>query len=335
MLDERKAAILRAVVEEYVRTAQPVGSGHVARSTALAVSPATVRNEMGQLEREGYLVQPHTSAGRIPTDKGYRFFVDSLSPGALDRTQAQTVRAFFDRAHGELERMLGDTSRLLSELTHYAAVVTPPARHDPARLRSVQLVGLSSRVVLVVAVYCDGIVEKHTLESDEPLTESEIAAATVHLTSHLAGSTAGERRPLPATGDAGVDRLATQAQRALTGEGAEVGEDHVFIGGAASMALAFDAVDTIRQVLGILEEQVVVVALLRDTLNAGLSVAIGAEHGVEPLADCSVVVAPYEVEGERMGTVGVLGPTRMRYDQALSAVNVVSRRLGRALTEGG
>ncbi|HLI24231.1 MAG TPA: heat-inducible transcriptional repressor HrcA [Acidimicrobiales bacterium] len=335
MLDERKAAILRAVVEEYVRTAQPVGSGHVATSAALAVSPATVRNEMGQLEREGYLVQPHTSAGRIPTDKGYRFFVDSLPPGTLDRTQAQTVRAFFDRAHGELERMLGDTSRLLSELTHYAAVVTSPSHHDPARLRSVQLVGLSSRVALVVAVYSDGAVEKHSLEFDEPVTDTEIAAATAHLTSCLTGSTAGERRPLPATGDAGVDRVARRAQHALTGGSSDAGEGHLFVGGAASMAQAFDAVDTIRQVLGILEQQVVLVALLRDTLNAGLSVAIGAEHGVQPLADCSVVVAPYEVAGERVGTVGLLGPTRMRYDQALSAVKVVSRRLGRALTEGG
>ncbi|MBO0730600.1 MAG: heat-inducible transcriptional repressor HrcA, partial [Acidimicrobiaceae bacterium] len=123
MLDDRKAAILQAVVEEYIQTAQPVGSGHVARQAALAVSPATVRNEMSVLERDGYLIQPHTSAGRIPTDKGYRFFVDSLvPPGQLGPAQTQQVRAFFAHAHGELERMLADTSRLLSGLTEYAAV---------------------------------------------------------------------------------------------------------------------------------------------------------------------------------------------------------------------
>ena len=114
MLDERKAAILRAVVEGYIETAQPVGSAHVARSTDMAVSSATVRNEMAVLEREGYLVQPHTSAGRIPTDKGYRFFVDQLSgPGPLEPGKQQLVREFFRKAHGELEQMLHDTSRLL------------------------------------------------------------------------------------------------------------------------------------------------------------------------------------------------------------------------------
>src|SRR5579875_388912 len=110
MLDERKAAILRAVVEEYIRTAQPVGSAAVARARGMSVSPATVRNDMGALEREGYLAQPHTSAGRVPTDKGYRFFVDSLAPtGRLDPSQSHQVREFFARAHGELERMLADT----------------------------------------------------------------------------------------------------------------------------------------------------------------------------------------------------------------------------------
>jgi heat-inducible transcriptional repressor len=335
MLDERKAAILRAVVEEYVRTAQPVGSGHVAQTAPIPVSPATIRNEMGQLERDGYLVQPHTSAGRIPTDKGYRFFVDSLSPGTLDRAQTQAVRVFFDRAHGELERMLGDTSRLLSNLTHYAAVVTSPARHEPPLLRSVQLVALSTRVAVVVAVYSDGAVEKHTLEFDEPVNDAEIAASNAHLTVHLSGSNVGRPAALPATGDARVDAIADRARDALTAHRGPGGDAQVFVGGAASMASAFDAVDTIRQVLAILEEQVVIVTLLRDVLNSGLSVAIGTEHGVQPLADCSVVVAPYEVEGEPAGTVGVLGPTRMRYDQALSAVTVVSRRLGRALTEGG
>src|SRR5205085_12404 len=126
-LDERKAAILRAVVTEYIETAQPVGSQRVAQAPEVSVSSATVRNEMATLEREGYLVQPHTSAGRVPTDKGYRFFVDQLTaPGALPAVQRQQVRDFFAAAHGELERMLHDTSQLLSDVTHYAAVVVGP-----------------------------------------------------------------------------------------------------------------------------------------------------------------------------------------------------------------
>src|SRR3954451_13469326 len=127
MLDDRKAAILRAVVEEYIETAQPVGSQHVAQHTGLAVSPATVRNEMAVLERDGYLAQPHTSAGRIPTDRGYRHFVDSLArPGPLHPSQRQQIREVFAHPHGEIEQMLHDTSTLLSRLTDYAAVVIGP-----------------------------------------------------------------------------------------------------------------------------------------------------------------------------------------------------------------
>jgi heat shock gene repressor HrcA len=164
-VDERKAAILRSVVEEYIETAQPVGSGHVARTSGLAVSPATVRNEMTALESEGYLRQPHTSAGRVPTDKGYRFFVDGIAePGTLGVGQRQQVRSFFASAHGALEEMLQDTSRLLSSLTDNAAVVVGRA-HEEAGIRSVQLVGLGSGTALVVAVLANGVVEKATLET--------------------------------------------------------------------------------------------------------------------------------------------------------------------------
>ncbi len=333
MLDDRKAAILRVVVEEYIRTAQPVGSGHVAAVPKLAVSSATVRNEMGTLERDGYLVQPHTSAGRVPTDKGYRFFVDSLSPGTLSTVQSAQVRTFFADAHGELERMLGDTSRLLSDLTRYAAVVTGPAHPDPSRVRSVQLVSLSPRVVLAVAVHSTGAIDKAVVELDSTPSDAQVAAANARLESHMVGLASGERPVVAPSGDQAVDDLAARAAAALAGSGG-TDDDQVFVGGAASMASAFDAVDTIREVLSILEQQVVLVSLLRDVLDRGLSVAIGAEHGVESLADCSVIVAPYNVEGEQAGTIGVLGPTRMRYDQALAAVAVVSDRLSRALSEG-
>src|SRR4051812_35713858 len=161
-LDERKANILRAVVEEYIETALPVGSGHVARAPGVQVSSATVRNDMATLEQEGYLRQPHTSAGRIPTEKGYRFFVDHLgSPGALRGTDAQQVRTFFERAHGELEQVLQDTSRLLGALTSSAGVVVGPAPATEVRIRSVQLVGLSATATLVVVVLSTGAVEKH------------------------------------------------------------------------------------------------------------------------------------------------------------------------------
>jgi heat-inducible transcriptional repressor len=333
MLDERKAAILRAVVEGYIETAQPVGSSHVARQAGMPVSPATVRNEMAVLEREGYLVQPHTSAGRIPTDKGYRFFVDQLTePGPLDPTRRQLVRDFFRKAHGELEQLLHDTSRLLATVTDYAAVVVGPA-HEAGTVRSVQVVGLGPRVALVVVVLSNGVVEKRSVDLPTEVGDDRLAAAGTHMAAHIVGSAMGAVGDPPPTGDPATDELVGGIVEALR-TGHEEEPDQLFVGGVSRMAGAFDAVDTVRRVLTTLEQQYVVVSLLQDVLDRGLSVAIGAEHGLVPLAECSVVVAPYEVEGEPAGTIGVLGPTRMNYPQALAAVAVVSQRLGRRLSEG-
>ncbi|MCU1460403.1 MAG: Heat-inducible transcription repressor HrcA [Acidimicrobiales bacterium] len=333
MLDERKAAILRAVVQGYIETAQPVGSAVIARAADLAVSSATIRNEMAVLERDGYLTQPHTSAGRIPTDKGYRFFVDSLTPpGLLAPAQKVQVRDFFAKAHGALEQVLHDTSQLLANLTHYAAVViAPPA--EGATVRSVQVVGLGPRTGLAVAVLANGAVEKGTIEFDHDVGEERMAAATAHLSAHLAGMTLAAGARVPATGDADTDAVVLAAGRALHRDpGADA--DHVYLGGASRMAAAFDAVDTVRQILGVLEQEYVVVGLLREVLDRGMSVSIGGEHGDPPLSECSVIVSPYLVEGEAAGTIGVLGPTRMNYPQAMAAVAVVSQRLGRRLSEG-
>ena len=332
MLDERKAAILRAVVEEYIHTAQPVGSGHVVKASTVTASPATVRNEMAVLEREGYLAQPHTSAGRIPTDQGYRFFVDHLTgPGTLQPAKLSLVRDFFATAHGELEQLLQDTSRFLSTLTDYAAVVVGPP-HQAASVRSVQVVGLAPHVALVVAVLSNGVVEKRTVELSEDVDDTRLAAATAHLSAHLMGRTLNDLGTVAATGDALTDAVVSAGVQSLAG-GHDEEVDHVFVGGASRMAAAFDAVDSVRRVLAILEQQYVVVTLLRDVLDRGLSVAIGTEHGNESLSDCALVVAPYQL-GEGGGTVGVVGPTRMNYPQALAAVAVVSQRLGRYLGEG-
>jgi heat-inducible transcriptional repressor len=336
MLDARKAAILRVVVEEYIETAQPVGSATVARVPELGVSSATVRNEMGVLEREGFLVQPYTSAGRIPTDKGYRFFVDSLAgPASLGPTQSERVRDFFAHAHGELERMLHDTSQLLSDVTDCAAVVIAPS-HEVATILSVQLLARGPRNVLLVVVLSNAAVEKRTFEATGEVTEADLATSAAHLSRFLVGTAfgAGAVVPVPTMGEPTADHLTHMALASLRGGGHAYDLDSVFVGGAARMASAFDAVGTIRQVLTILEQQYVLVSLLQDVIDRGLSVAIGTEHGVVPLADCSIVVAPYTVEGEHAGTVGVLGPTRMHYAQTLAAVAAISQRLGKALTEG-
>lgn len=332
-MDERKADILRAVVEEYIDTAQPVGSSRIVQSGALQVSPATVRNELSVLEREGYLIQPHTSSGRVPTEKGYRFFVDQLTTkGSLQPAQRQAVQSFFSHTHGALEQMLHDTSRLLSSLTDYAAVVVGPP-HEAATVRSVQLVGLAPHAVLVVAVLSNGVVEKRSLDFREELDDDLLVRASDHLRHLLIGRAVGDLVEMVPSGNAAVDNVTGVALVELRG-GHDEESDHVFVGGASRMASAFDAVTTVRQVLGILEQQFVVVSLLKDVLDRGMSVAIGSEVGHESLAECSVVVAPYEIEGEPAGTIGVLGPTRMKYPQALAAVALVSQRLGRRLSEG-
>jgi heat-inducible transcriptional repressor len=335
MLDDRKAAVLRAVVDCYIRTAQPVSSNYVAQLGELSVSPATVRNEMAVLEQEGYLFQPHFSAGRVPTDKGYRFFVDSLSgPAPLEPAQDELVRMFFARTHGELERMLAQTSGLLSRLTDYAAVVVAPSAPEPGRVRSVHLVKLTTRLVLAVVVLANGAIDKRAIELPADIGDAQVERASAMAAAWVVGAPIDKLGSPARSGDAAVDSLLAAALEALRNPEPEAGSGHVFVGGAARMAAAFDAVGTIRTVLGILEQQYVLVTLLRDVLDRGLTVAIGAEHGVIPLADCSVVVAPYEVDGERAGTVGVLGPTRMHYDQALAAVAVVSKKLSKALSEG-
>lgn len=332
MLDERKASILRAVVEEYIQSAQPVGSSHVVGSAGVAVSSATVRNDMASLEIDGYLQQPHTSAGRIPTEKGYRWFVDALAEPSLDRAATQQVRTFFNRAHGEIEQMLADTTRLLSGLTDYAAMVVGPA-HESGIVRSIQVVGLAPHVALVVAVLGNGVIEKRTLELGEECDEVRLAAVAAHLTHHLVGSMLHPLPVVPPTRDHAVDQVVAAALGLLAIH-EDADNDHVFVGGASRMAASFDAVESVRSVLAILEQQLVVVSLLRDVLDRGLTVAIGTETGMQPLADCSIVVAPFEVEGEPAGTIGVLGPTRMNYPQALAAVAVVSNRLSRRLSEG-
>jgi heat-inducible transcriptional repressor len=332
-LNPRRAAILEAVVAEYIGTAEPVGSSHVANAPGVRVSSATVRSEMVALEREGYLVQPHTSAGRIPTDKGYRFFVDHLTqPGVLGPAQRRRVAQFFDQVHGEMETVLERATGLLSELTSYASVVVGPS-HETASILSVQLVGLSPVHALLVVVLSDGAVEKRTLDVPDGTSEEDLARAGSALATRLVGRTLTSPWVVPPSGDRTVDLLVTAAHRAFNAlEGAE--PDNVFVGGPARLAESFDAVETVRSVLAILEEQFVVVTLLRDVLDRGLSVAIGTEHGYEPLSSCAVVVAPVTVEGQSLGAVGLLGPTRMDYPRAMAAAHVVGERLGERLGGG-
>ncbi len=333
MLDDRKTAILRAIVEEYIATALPVGSSHIAKSNEFAVSSATVRNDMAALEREGFLTHPHTSAGRIPTDKGYRFFVDNLVPnGALGSLEQAKVGSFFESAHFRLEETLQRTSMLLTQLTNYASVVIGPTV-EIATVKSLQLVRLSSHHITVVVVLSNGVVENEQIEVGLDISDEDILLATSKLQNLMMNTPLRDVPKHRLANRKTSDAVSELSSRVLEALDRTRNDETFFVGGAAQMAEAFDAVEIVRNVLHTLEQQYVVVTLVRDMLNRGLSVAIGAEHGVEPLSACSVVLAPVMADGESVGTVGVLGPTRMNYPQALATVELVSDRLGRRLTE--
>ena len=334
-MDERKAAILKALIEEYVETGQPVGSSTVARGAGLGVSSATVRNEMAVLEREGYVTHPHTSAGRVPTDKGYRHFVDHLSRQKdLQPAARHEVTQFFATAHHALEDMLHETSLLLSRITTHAAVVVGP-QPDSARIRSVQLVRLHETSVLVVAVLSNGQVERQFIELGGEIDDSRIGAATAVLDTQLRDASFADLPQPRATGDPATDQLVTQARDALADRATGRATEPVYVGGASRIAAdleAFTAGETVGRLLEVLEHQYLVVTLVRDLIDQGVTVRIGAENRLEDLRECSVVLARFDIEGRPGGSVGVLGPTRMNYPQAMAAVAAVSRRLGEHLS---
>lgn len=330
MLDERKTAILRAVVQEYVATGQPVGSTHIANLPSVRVSSATVRNEMASLEQEGYLAQPHTSAGRIPTDKGYRHFVDSIAPHDNPQgAELSQVGDFFQAAHGRMEDLLRHTTTLLANITQHAAVVVGP-EVEATTVRAVHMSRVTPRTVTVVIVLSNHSVENETIDVSDAVTDEHVEQAVRHLSSVLVDRSLADVDTVPSTNDAHVDAVCFATLNALSRHRKD---KPVFVGGASALANAFDAVDVVRDVLTTIEQQFVVVTLLQDLLDRGLSVSIGAEHGIEQLSACSVIVAPVVADGETIGSVGVLGPTRMNYPQALNTVEVVSSQLGRHIEE--
>jgi len=334
-LDERKASILRAIVEEYVETAQPVGSQTVARSSGLGVSSATIRNDMTVLEREGFIVQPHTSAGRVPTDRGYRFFVDNFTTqGALPASQHRAVADFFATTHRALEDLLNETSQLLSRVSKHAAMVVGPPP-DQAEVRTVQLVRLHEETILLVVVLSNGAIERHVLHLEVEVDDDRLARAAARLDADFAGRTWGAMPETVGTNDPDVDAIVAEARVALRELSAPEHREPLYLGGVSKLAAeqeAFSTVESAARLLEMLEHQVIVVSLVHELLEAGLTVRIGAENQVDELRECALVLAPYSVDGQAAGIVGVLGPTRMNYRHALAAVSAVSQQLGRHLS---
>ena len=335
-LDERKAAVLRAIVEQYVDTAQPVGSQTVTSTTGLGVSAATVRNEMSLLEREGYIAQPHPSAGRVPTDRGYRYYVDHLAgTGQLQANERRRIVEFFTSATFAMDQLLSQTSQLLAGVTAHAAVVVGPEL-QAVEVRAANLVLLQSRVVLAVVVLSNGSVEKEVVSFDTDVSDDDVAAASAHFTRQLTGRRLADVSA-PAGEPSGVDRvveIVNAARVALQTRLEQHQSEPLYVGGASRLAAEHDAFVTTStaRLLELLEQHVVLASLMRELLGPGLTVSIGSENSSADLRECSLVLAPYLVEGEPAGTVGVLGPTRMDYRKAQAAVSAVSQQLGRQLS---
>jgi heat-inducible transcriptional repressor len=336
-IDERKATVLQAVVTDYIRTAEPVGSGRIARRYRLGVSPATIRHEMSLLEEMGFLSQPHTSAGRVPTDQGYRFYVDHLPRrGVLETTARQEIRSFFGGGAHDPDELLHGTASLLSKLTGYAAIALPPGPEGSRVLRA-ELVPVGSGVMLLV-VGDTGRVDKRVLDLGTEPTERIVRRASELLSGRLAGLTYREA----ADRVAGLAREIAREERRLVAEVAEEirrlpdsDAHHVHIGGMANIADegSFERRETLRELVEALEERATVLELLDAASDAmgEVIVRIGHENPLRALNEASVVVAWYGADERPAGAVAVVGPTRMEYARAMSTAGAVAGRLSALL----
>lgn len=342
MSDDRRLEVLRAIVEDYVATHEPVGSKILVQRHHLGVSPATIRNDMAALEDAGYIVAPHTSAGRVPTDKGYRLFVDRISEvKPLSGPERAAVQRFLADAV-DLDDVVERAVRLLSQLTHQVAVVQYPSLRRTA-LRHVELVPLTPTRLLVVVISEAGRVEQRTLETVEDIDEEVVARLRVRLNLAAAGLRLAEL-------DTALEALTEEfADDGAEIAGAVVGllaqtlaqerEERVVLAGASHLARSAgaDFPRTIGPVLEALEEQVVLLRLLTEMQQdpRGLSVRIGRETSHDSLAEAAVVAAEYGPEdGGEGAKLGVVGPTRMDYGSTMSAVRAMARYLSRILSEG-
>jgi heat-inducible transcriptional repressor len=339
-LDDRKARLLRAVVHDFIQTAEPVGSRTLAERYDLGVSAATIRNELATLEEQGYLSHPHTSAGRVPTDRGYRFYVDSLSGvGRLARAQEEAIVRYFEGA-ADLEETLRRTSVLLASLSSYTAMVAPPSL-DLSRVRHLELVGLGRHVTMLVLIMDTGRVEKRLVEIADEVSADDLEDLRRMLNEALVGERL-DRAELVLSAmadDVPRDRglLFTTLANAIGQVIGDQTSERVWVGGQAHIAgpRGFDGIETVHRVYQALEQQVLVLRLLQAALGKDrVSVIIGSEHQVEGMEACSFVTSTY-LAGDATGSIGVLGPTRMDYLRAMAAVQAVARYLGDVLDDVG
>lgn len=337
MLNERKIMVLHAIVDDYIRSAEPVGSRTIARRYNLGVSPATIRNEMADLEETGYIIQPHISAGRIPSDKGYRFYVDVLmEPSVIPEEQRSAIqRRMVARKH-ETELLVQEVSRLLSVLTNYVAVVLAP-QINLCMIDRVQLLALDEYRILVILVLHPGLVQNRIIRMPAKYDPAALSRISQQLTSRLQGVT---YRDLRATlikeiqGDYGD--LGTSLLEVIADELADSKQEKVFLSGTISIfeQPEFRDLEKAKGLLSLLEQKETLSNLISNLSRySGVQVTIGQENPIDEIHECSVVTSTYSIGSEVIGAIGVIGPTRMEYANVYSVVELLANSISEVLSE--
>ena len=337
MLDERSRTLLKTLIERYIADGQPVGSRALSKFSGLDLSAATVRNVMADLEELGLIASPHTSAGRVPTPRGYRFFVDSLL--TMQPLASEKIHAIEGQLHpSQPQQLISSASHLLSGLTHFAGIVLTPRRQTP-RIRQMEFVSLSDKRILLILVTTAGDVQNRILFTERPYSPSELVIATNYLNQYFSGHDFEHIRDrvkadlLQLRGD--LQGLMAAALAA--GDEAMNRADEQYVISGERNLLEVEELSSnmkrLRELFDLFEQRTALMQLLDISHRAdGIQIFIGGESGLAPLDECSVVTAPYEVDGQIVGSVGVIGPTRMAYERVIPIVDITAKLLSSALT---
>jgi heat-inducible transcriptional repressor len=336
-VDQRAQLLLKTLVERYIADGEPVGSRALSKYSGLDLSPATVRNVMADLEEMGFIASPHTSAGRVPTARGYRVFVDSLlTIRPLEQAELGHLEGTLHPDHPQ--RAISQASQLLSELTRFAGVVVAPRRRSAA-FRHIEFLSLSEKRVLLIIVTPDGDVQNRILVTDKAFTPAELVQAANFLNQHYAGLTFDEiRRRVQDELKQLREDMTALMQLALEAGDRALAEsaDSYVISGERNLLDSADLASNmarLRELFELFERRTALMQLLETSQRAqGVQIFIGGESGIAPLDECSVVAAPYEVDGQVVGTVGVIGPTRMAYERVIPIVDITAKLLSSALS---
>ncbi len=339
MLDDRAKTLLKMLVERYIADGQPVGSRTLSKSSGLDLSPATIRNVMADLEELGLIASPHTSAGRIPTARGYRLFVDTmLTARSLDPAHTPANVAGAQLQPDQPQRVIANAAHVLSELSQFVGVITAPRK--PSVFHHIEFLRLSDRRVLVIMVAPDGDVQNRVIFTEHNYTQSELVEATNYLNSHYAGRSLEDvRNRLKGEIDALRGEIASLMQAAVQAgtEAMADSQEQLVVSGERNLLTVQDFssdLGALRKLFDLFEHKTQLMRLLDVSSRAeGVRIYIGGESQFVPYEELSVVSAPYEVDGQVVGTLGVIGPTRMAYDRMIEIVDITSRLVSSALSQ--